>query len=61
MIRKLEPVVLGSFETVVRFGLRHLLNELLEVATISVELEAVQVKDIGDSVVEETGVMRDDD
>jgi hypothetical protein len=38
-----------------------LLNELLEVTTISAELEAVQVKDVGDSVVEEAGVVRNDD
>lgn len=60
-VGELELVVLGSLERVVRLGLRDLLNELLEVTAISAQFEAVQVEYVGDSVVEETGVVRDDD
>lgn len=60
-VGELEPVVFQSFETIVRLGLRNGLNEFLEVATISSELEAVQVEDISDGVVKETGVVGDDD
>jgi hypothetical protein len=43
--------------------IRDLLNKLIEITTISVELEAVQVKDVRDtsSVVEEAGVVRNND
>ena len=58
---KLELVIFGSFKSVVRLGLGDLLNELLEVTMISAGFEAVQMKDIGDSVVEEAGVVRNDD
>jgi hypothetical protein len=37
------------------------LHEVLEVATVSPELEAVEVEDIGNDVVEEARVVRDDD
>ena len=60
-IGKLEPVVIDSFKSVAGLGLRDLLNELLEVTTISAKLEAVQVKDVCDIVVEEAGVVRNDD
>ena len=60
-IRELELVVFGSLKSVIRLGLRNLSNELLKVATVSAELEAVQVQDIRDGVVEETGIVRDDD
>lgn len=60
-VGELEPVVLSSLKSVVGLGLGHLSHKLLEVTTISAELEAVQVKNIRDRVVEETGVMRHDD
>jgi hypothetical protein len=49
--------IFGGFKSVVGPDLRDLLNELLEVTTISAELEAVQVKDVRDSIVEEARVV----
>ena len=60
-VGELELVVFSGFESVVRLGLGNLLHELLKVTAVSAELEAVQVKDIGDSVVKEGRVVRDDD
>jgi hypothetical protein len=60
-VRELELVVLGSFESVVRLCLRNLLDEGFEVTAISLNLEAVDVEDIGDGVVKEARVVRDDD
>ena len=60
-VGKLELVIFGSFKSVVGLGLRDLLDELLTVTTISAKLEAVQVKDVRDSVVKEAGVVRNDD
>lgn len=59
-IRELELVILSSLKSVVRLGLGNLLNELLEVTTISAKLEAVKMEDIGDGVVEEARIVRDD-
>jgi hypothetical protein len=52
-VRELEPVVLSSLKSVVRLGFGNLLDEGLEVTFVSPDLEAVQVEDIGDRVVEE--------
>ena len=60
-IGKLELVVLSGLESVVGLGLGNLLHKLLEVTAVSAELEAVQVEDVGDGVVEECRVVRDDD
>ncbi len=60
-VGELELVVLSGLERVVRLGLRHLLDELLKVTAIPAELEAVQVEYVGDGVVEETRVVRNDD
>jgi hypothetical protein len=60
-VGELELVVLGGLEGVVRLGLRDLLDEGLEVTPVATELEAVQVEDVGDGVVQEARVVRDDD
>ncbi len=60
-VGELELVVLGRLKSVVRLGLGNLGYELLEVSTISAELEAVQVENIRDRVVEETRVVRYND
>ena len=60
-VGELELVVLGGLESVVRASLGNSLHEGLKVTAVTLELEAVQVKDVGDGVVEETGVVRDDD
>jgi hypothetical protein len=60
-IRELELVVLSGLESVVGLGLGNLLHELLKVAAVSAELEAVQVEDVGDGVVKEARVVGDDD
>lgn len=60
-VGELELVVLGGLESVVGLGLRDLGHELLEVTTVAAKLEAVEVKDVGDSVVEEARVVRNDD
>ena len=52
-------MIFSSFKNAVRIGLRNLLNELLTMK--SVEFQVVQVKDVRDSVAEETGVVRNDD
>jgi hypothetical protein len=59
-IRELELVILGSLKSVVGLGLGNLLNELLEITTISAKLEAVKMEDVGDGVIEEAGIVRDD-
>jgi hypothetical protein len=56
-VGELEPVVLGGLECVIRLGLGDLLDEGLEVAFVSPDLEAIQVEDIGDGVVEEARVV----
>ena len=60
-VRELELVVLGRLKSVVGAGLRDLLHKRLEVALVATELEAVEVKNVGDGVVEEARVVRDDD
>jgi hypothetical protein len=60
-VRELELVILSSLKSVVRLGLRDGLDELLEVTAVSPELEAVQVEDVGDGVVQEARIVRDDD
>lgn len=58
---ELELVVLSRLESVVRASLRNRLHEGLEVTPVAPELEAVQVENVGDGVVQEAGVVRDDD
>ena len=60
-VRELELVVLLRLERVVRAGLRDSFHERLEVAAVTPELEAVEVEDVGDHVVQEAGIVRDDD
>lgn len=60
-VGELELVVLERLETVVRLGLWDGLDERFEVTTVALELEAVNVDNIGDDVVEEARVVRDDD
>ena len=60
-VRELELVILCGLKRVVRLGFGHLLDEFFKITTVSAELEAVQMEDIGDCVVEEAGVVRDDD
>ena len=60
-IGELELIVLSGLESVVGLGFGNLLHELLKVTAVSAELEAVQVEDVGDGVVEEGRVVRDDD
>lgn len=60
-IGELELVVLGGLKSVVRTSFRNSLHERLEVTTVTLELESVQVQNVGDGVVEEAGVVRDDD
>ena len=52
---------LGVAELVVRLGGGVLLDELLEVTTVTLELEALVVDDVLADVVEETTVVRDND
>lgn len=58
---ELEPIVLSSLEGVVGFRFRDLFYECLEVTPVTLDLETVDVQNIGDSVVEEGGVVGDDD
>ena len=60
-VGELELVVLGRLEGVVRLGLGDGLDERLEVTAVAAELEAVEVENVGDGVVEEARVVRDDD
>ena len=60
-IGELEFVVLGSLKSIVRFGLRNLLDESLKITLIALDFEAVKVEDVGDGVVEEARVVRYDD
>lgn len=52
-----EVVVLEGVELVVSLGLGNELDELVEVTGVSLDLELVQVKDIGTDVVEESRVV----
>mmetsp|Transcript_34513 Transcript_34513/g.91640 ORF Transcript_34513/g.91640 Transcript_34513/m.91640 type:complete len:969 (+) Transcript_34513:1449-4355(+) len=52
---------LGLAELEVRARLRHLLDELGEVALVGVELEVGDLEDVGAAVVEEARVVRDHD
>ena len=60
-VRELELVVLRGLKSVVGAGLRDSLHEGLEVTPVALELEAVEVEHVGDGVVEEGRVVRDDD
>ena len=53
----LELVLLVDIELVVSLGLGDVLDEGLKVTGITLNLEAVQVKDIGGDVVEEARVV----
>jgi hypothetical protein len=52
-----EVVVLEGVELVVGLGLGNVLDELVEVTGVTLDLELVQVEDIGTDVVEETRVV----
>lgn len=56
-VGELEEVVVGGSELVVRLGLGDVLDERLEVSRVSLDLEAVKVKDVGRDVVEEARVV----
>jgi hypothetical protein len=60
-VGELELVVLSGRKAVVSLGLGHLLDKGFEVSTVSPQLEAVKVESIGDGVVQEARVVRDDD
>lgn len=60
-VGKLELVVFSGFEGVVRLGLGNVLDEVLEVTTVPANLEAVEVENIGNGVIEEGRVVRDND
>jgi hypothetical protein len=50
----------GGAELVVRLGGRHTLDELVEVTTVTLKLEALVVNDVLDNVVQELAVVGDD-
>ena len=52
---------LGGTKLVVRLGGRNTLDELGELTAVSLQLEALVVDNVLDDVVEELGVVRDDD
>ncbi|KAK1245414.1 hypothetical protein MKX08_005043 [Trichoderma sp. CBMAI-0020] len=52
---------LGGTKLVVGLGRRNTLDELLQVTTVTLKLEALVVNDVLADVVEEAGVVRDDD
>lgn len=58
---ELKLVVLSGLESIVRFGLRNVLHKGLKVTTVAAQLEAVEVENIGDGVVKEGTVVRDND
>ena len=58
---QLELVVVGGGELVVRLCLGDHLDESLEVTGVSLDLESVQVDNVGTGSVEEVTVVRDDD
>jgi hypothetical protein len=60
-IREFEHVILSGLEGIVGLGLRHLLDKGIKVPLVSPELEAVQVEDVSDRVVEEARVVGHDD
>lgn len=60
-VRKLELVVLGSLESVVRLGLRNVFNKALKVTAVAAKLEAVKMENVGDGVIKECTVVRDND
>jgi hypothetical protein len=60
-IGELELVVFQGLESIVRLGLRDNLHEAFEVAAVSPKLEAVEMENIGDDVIEEARVVGDDD
>jgi hypothetical protein len=59
-VREFELIIFSGFERVVRFSLGHLLDESLEIAPVASKFEAVQVKNVGDSVIQEAGIVRHD-
>jgi hypothetical protein len=60
-IGKLEFVILSWLESIIGLRLRDLLDESFEIALVTSQLEAVQMKSVRNGVVQEGGVMRDDD
>jgi len=60
-VGELELIILEGLKSIVGLGFRDDLHKVLEVTTISPELEAVEVENIGDNVVEEARVVGDDD
>lgn len=60
-VGELEAVVLSSLKRVVGFCFRDRLYEGLEVTPVTLDLETIDVQNVGDGVVEEGGVVGDDD
>ena len=58
---ELELVVFGHLERLVRLGLGNGLDEGFQVTTVAAKFEAIQVDNIGNRVIKEAGVVRDDD
>ncbi|GFZ45382.1 LOW QUALITY PROTEIN: hypothetical protein JCM24511_03108 [Saitozyma sp. JCM 24511] len=59
--RELELVVLGNVELEVGLGLGDVDDKVGQVARVALELEVVEVEDVGDGAVEEVRVVRDND
>lgn len=60
-IREGKLIVLSGLESVVRLGLRDDLDKGLKIATVTLDLEAIEMENVCDGVVEESRVVRDDD
>lgn len=60
-VGELEEVIIGRGELIVSLGLGDVLDESLEVTGISLNLESVQVKNVGSDVVEESRIVGNDD
>jgi hypothetical protein len=60
-VRELELVVLSGLELVVGLGLWNHPDKVFEVTWVSLNLEPVQVDDVGNGSVEEVRVVGDDD
>lgn len=60
-VRKPELVIVGGLEREVRLRLGNSLDERLEVATVTLNLESIEMENIRDRVVQEARVMRHND
>ena len=56
-VGEFEEVIVGGSEFVIRFRLGDVLDESLEVSRITLNLESVEVKNVGGNVVEESRVV----